>query len=152
MNPFARSQVDSMEQFLYLSELFDLYGALLTERQQRCLELHLYEDFSLSEIGEELGISRQAVYDNIHRAEAAMKSYEAKLGLAARYEKERAVLSELDQSIAELATEANSAEVAGIRARLAPLLGRGRGGLTGFLKAYPTVCSRRSRSCAAMAS
>ena len=108
-----------MEQFLYLSELFDLYGALLTERQQRCLELHLYEDFSLSEIGEELGISRQAVYDNIHRAEAAMKSYEAKLGLAARYEKERAVLSELDQSIAELATEANSAEVAGIRARLA---------------------------------
>ena len=130
MNPFARSQVDSMEQFLYLSELFDLYGALLTERQQRCLELHLYEDFSLSEIGEELGISRQAVYDNIHRAEAAMKSYEAKLGLAARYESERAVLSEIDQSIAELATEANSAEVASIRARLAPLLGREREGLT----------------------
>ncbi len=130
MNPFARSQVGSMEQFLYLSELFDLYGALLTERQQRCLELHLYEDFSLSEIGEELGISRQAVYDNIHRAEAAMKSYEAKLGLAARYEKERAVLSEVDQSIAELATEANSAEVDGIRARLAPLLGREREGLT----------------------
>ncbi len=130
MNPFARSQVDSMEQFLYLSELFDLYGALLTERQQRCLELHLYEDFSLSEIGEELGISRQAVYDNIHRAEAAMKSYEAKLGLAARYESERAVLSEIDQSIADLATEANSAEVDGIRARLAPLLGREREGLT----------------------
>ncbi len=130
MNPFARSQVDSMEQFLYLSELFDLYGALLTERQQRCLELHLYEDFSLSEIGEELGISRQAVYDNIHRAEAAMKSYEAKLGLAARYESERAVLSEIDQSIADLATEANSAEVDGIRARLAPLLGREREGMT----------------------
>ena len=72
----------------------------------------------------------QAVYDNIHRAEAAMKSYEAKLGLAARYESERAVLSELDQSIAELATEANSAEVDGIRARLAPLLGREREGLT----------------------
>jgi predicted DNA-binding protein YlxM (UPF0122 family) len=119
-----------MEQFLYLSELFDLYGALLTERQQRCLELHLYEDFSLSEIGEELGISRQAVYDNIHRAEAAMKSYEAKLGLAVRYESERAVLSEIDQSIADLATEANSAEVDGIRARLAPLLGREREGLT----------------------
>ncbi len=59
-----------------------------------------------------------------------MKSYEAKLGLAARYEKERAVLSEVDQSIAELATEANSAEVDGIRARLAPLLGREREGLT----------------------
>ena len=56
-----------MEQLLYLSALFDFYGALLTEKQQECLKMHLFEDFSLSEIGEELGISRQAVYDNIHR-------------------------------------------------------------------------------------
>ena len=52
-----------MEQLLYLSALFDFYGALLTEKQQECLKMHLFEDFSLSEIGEELGISRQAVYD-----------------------------------------------------------------------------------------
>ena len=70
-----------MEQLLYLSALFDFYGALLTEKQQECLKMHLFEDFSLSEIGEELGISRQAVYDNIHRSEKAMESYEAKLGL-----------------------------------------------------------------------
>ncbi|MCI6100458.1 MAG: YlxM family DNA-binding protein [Selenomonas sp.] len=119
-----------MEQFLYLSGLFDLYGALLTQRQQDCLRLHLYEDFSLSEIGEELGISRQAVYDNIHRAEAAMKSYEAKLGLAARYEKERRVLAGVDEDIAKLADGADAAAVADIRARLAPLLGREREGLT----------------------
>lgn len=130
MNPFARLQVGSMEQFLYLSGLFDLYGALLTQRQQDCLRLHLYEDFSLSEIGEELGISRQAVYDNIHRAEAAMKSYEAKLGLAARYEKERRVLAGVDEDIAKLADGADAAAVADIRARLAPLLGREREGLT----------------------
>lgn len=130
MNPFARLQVGSMEQFLYLSGLFDLYGALLTQRQQDCLRLHLYEDFSLSEIGEELGISRQAVYDNIHRAEAAMKSYEAKLGLAARYEKERRVLASVDEDIAKLADGADAAAVADIRARLAPLLGREREGLT----------------------
>ena len=67
-----------MEQLLYLSTLFDLYGALLTEKQQECLRMHLFEDFSLSEIGEELGISRQAVYDNIHRSEKAMESYEKK--------------------------------------------------------------------------
>ena len=73
-----------MEQLLYLSALFDFYGALLTEKQQECLKMHLFEDFSLSEIGEELGISRQAVYDNIHRSEKAMESYEEKLGLVAR--------------------------------------------------------------------
>ena len=118
-----------MDQFLYLSGLFDIYGALLTEKQQECLQLHLYEDFSLSEIGEALSISRQAVYDNIHRAEKAMKSYEAKLGLAARYESERRELAGIDESIAGLRTEANGAAVDAVRARLAPLLGREREGL-----------------------
>ena len=37
-----------MEQLLYLSALFDIYGALLTEKQQECLKMHLFEDFSLS--------------------------------------------------------------------------------------------------------
>ena len=44
-----------MERFWHLTALFSFYGALLTEKQQACLRLHLDEDFSLSEIGEELG-------------------------------------------------------------------------------------------------
>ena len=115
-----------MEQFLYLSDLFDIYGALLTEKQQKCLHLHLYDDFSLSEIGEELGISRQAVYDNIHRAEKAMKSYEAKLGLALRYQRERKELQVIDAGIEDLATAENAVAIQLLRARLAPLLGRNR--------------------------
>ena len=112
-----------MEQLLYLSALFDFYGALLTEKQQECLKMHLFEDFSLSEIGEELGISRQAVYDNIHRSEKAMESYEEKLGLVARYQKERAVLADICRSVKALRTDANSAAVGDILARLVPLLG-----------------------------
>ena len=109
-----------MEQLLYLSALFDFYGALLTEKQQECLKMHLFEDFSLSEIGEELGISRQAVYDNIHRSEKAM---EEKLGLVARYQRERAVLADICRSVKALRTDANSAAVSDILARLVPLLG-----------------------------
>ncbi len=112
-----------MEQLLYLSALFDFYGALLTEKQQECLKMHLFEDFSLSEIGEELGISRQAVYDNIHRSEKAMESYEEKLGLVARYQRERAVLANVCKSIKGLRTEENSHTVDDALARLVPLLG-----------------------------
>ena len=112
-----------MEQLLYLSALFDFYGALLTEKQQECLKMHLFEDFSLSEIGEELGISRQAVYDNIHRSEKAMESYAAKLGLVARYQKERAVLADICRSVKALRTDENNAAVRDILARLVPLLG-----------------------------
>jgi predicted DNA-binding protein YlxM (UPF0122 family) len=113
-----------MEQFLYLSTLFDLYGALLTEKQQECLRLHLFEDFSLSEIGEELGISRQAVYDNIHRSEKAMESYEKKLGLAARYHEERQELAKIYESIKDLRQAGNESAVEAILDRLEPFIGR----------------------------
>ena len=44
---------------LELILLYDYYGNLLTERQRECFELRYYQDLSLGEIGEELGISRQ---------------------------------------------------------------------------------------------
>ena len=45
-----------LEKFLHMSALFDIYGALLTDKQKRCLQMHLFEDFSLSEKRTELGI------------------------------------------------------------------------------------------------
>ena len=121
---FLKQVIAVMEQFLYLSTLFDLYGALLTEKQQECLRLHLFEDFSLSEIGEELGISRQAVYDNIHRSEKAMESYEQKLGLASRYNKERQELAKIYESIKDLRQAGNERAVEAILDRLEPFIGR----------------------------
>ena len=121
---FLKQVIAVMEQFLYLSTLFDLYGALLTEKQQECLRLHLFEDFSLSEIGEELGISRQAVYDNIHRSEKAMESYEKKLGLAARYHEERQELAKIYESIRDLRQADNERAVEAILDRLEPFIGR----------------------------
>ena len=121
---FLKQVIAVMEQFLYLSTLFDLYGALLTEKQQECLRLHLFEDFSLSEIGEELGISRQAVYDNIHRSEKAMESYEKKLGLAARYHEERQELAKIYESIKDLRQAGNESAVEAILDRLEPFIGR----------------------------
>ena len=70
-----------LERLFHLAELFDMYGMLLTEKQRRCLELHLFDDFSLAEVGEAVGVSRQAAYDIIHRSEQALEGYEEKLGL-----------------------------------------------------------------------
>ncbi len=116
-----------MDQILYLSLLFDFYGALLTDKQQECLQLHLFEDLSLSEIAGELGISRQAVHDNIHRAQKAMVGYEEKLGLVARYQRERRELHRICQELSALRTEKNAGRVDDILARLTPLLGEEAG-------------------------
>ena len=50
-----------MDEILHLTLLYDFYGELLTEKQKQVFDLHYQDDLSLSEIGEELSISRQAV-------------------------------------------------------------------------------------------
>ncbi len=64
--------------------LYDYYGDLLTQRQKECFEMRYYQDLSLGEIGEELGISRQGVHENLSRAEALLRNMEAKTGCVAR--------------------------------------------------------------------
>ena len=64
--------------------LYDYYGDLLTSRQKECFEMRYYQDLSLGEIGEELGISRQGVHDNLSRAEALLRNMEEKTGCVRR--------------------------------------------------------------------
>ena len=65
-----------MEKFVEQTLLYDFYGELLTERQQQVYESVVLEDFSLSEVAEELGISRQGVHDMIRRCSHTLEAYE----------------------------------------------------------------------------
>ena len=64
--------------------LLDCYGDLLTEHQRSVMELYYCEDLSLAEIGEPMGITRQAVRSLIKRTESILENYEDKLGFAQR--------------------------------------------------------------------
>ncbi|MBR1553431.1 MAG: YlxM family DNA-binding protein [Schwartzia sp.] len=111
-----------LEEFLRRSALFDFYGALLTEKQQRCLSMHLFDDYSLSEIGEVLGISRQAVHDMLRRSEQAMENFEARLGLLARRDAERKILAKVYDGLRVLPS-ADAAAKDELLRMLAPLTG-----------------------------
>ncbi|NLY47084.1 MAG: DNA-binding protein [Tissierella sp.] len=74
-----------VEKLVEIGILFDFYGKLLTEKQYRIVDLFYIEDFSLSEIGEELNITRQGVYDTLKRAEEKLYQYESTLGLANKF-------------------------------------------------------------------
>ena len=63
-------------------QLMPFYLRLLTERQQEILKLYFYEDLSLTEIAENLSISRNGVYDTLKKAEKSLKEYEDKLQLS----------------------------------------------------------------------
>ncbi len=62
------------------NELLDVYGPLLTKRQQEILDLYYREDLSYFEISEELGISRSAIQDAVSRAGKQLRKYEDVVG------------------------------------------------------------------------
>ena len=64
--------------------LLDYYGELLTQKQRLYCDLYYNQDYSLAEIAEETGISRQGVHDSLLHAEASLKEFERILGCAAR--------------------------------------------------------------------
>ena len=74
-----------MEKFVEQTLLYDFYGELLTERQQQVYETVVLEDYSLSEVAEELGISRQGVHDMIRRCNHTLEEYEGKLHLVEKF-------------------------------------------------------------------
>ena len=82
--------------------LFDFYGELLTDKQRECFDLHYNDDLSLAEIAEQCGISRQGVWDNIRRAEAAMTEIEEKTGLIRRFNEQSEAIAELKSELFEL--------------------------------------------------
>lgn len=65
--------------------LLDFYGELLTEKQKEYCDLHWNEDYSLGEIAELGGTSRQGVWDILRRAEATLRDMETKTGIVRRY-------------------------------------------------------------------
>ncbi len=87
--------------------LFDFYGDLLTEKQQRFFKLYYFHDLSLGEIAEELKVSRQAVYDIIKRTENILQNYEKKLGLWKKFQENEKTLLELKAVIEKTNIEAN---------------------------------------------
>ena len=68
-----------------MNALFEFYAALLTDKQMNYIELYYADDYSLAEIAEEFGVSRQAVYDNIKRTEKIQEDYEIKLHMYSDY-------------------------------------------------------------------
>ena len=89
---------------LEMTLLFDYYGDLLTERQRSCVDMRYNQDLSLSEIGEELGVSRQGVYDNLSRAEALLRNMEEKTGCVQRAMKTRKAVREILDAANKLIT------------------------------------------------
>ena len=90
------------DKIVQIALLFDFYGQLLTEKQMEIVDMYYNNDLSLGEISEQQGISRQGVYDSLKRAEKTLFEYEEKLGLIARFLKQKENMKQIIEMLDEL--------------------------------------------------
>ena len=91
-------EASDTEKNLSYGVLLDIYGQLLTERQCELLGLYYNDDYSLSEISENTGISRQGVRDAIKRGEAELDRLERSLGMADIFSEAESIAAELESA------------------------------------------------------
>lgn len=76
-----------MEKRIYLNKLYDCYRELFTDKQKEYFEAYYWDNLSLSEIGENNDVSRNAVYNQLKLIEEKLIDYEDKLNLEKKREK-----------------------------------------------------------------
>ena len=92
---------DEISKKVELNWLSAFYGGLLTDKQRQVLTLHCEEDLSLTEIAQEVGISRQGVHDLIKRCNKILQEYESKLHLVEKFVTIKEQIEEMEKSLRE---------------------------------------------------
>lgn len=85
-----------MEKFVYLNELFDLYGELLTEKQRLYFKEYYFNNLSYGEIASKYKVSRNAIYHQMTLIEEKLNFFEEKLKLYSKKEKVRDIIELID--------------------------------------------------------
>ncbi len=100
--------MDALEMVL----LLDYYGGMLTDKQKECFDMRYNQDMSLGEIAETLGVSRQAVNDNLSRTEALLRRMEENIGCVKRDMRYRAAAQEILEAATVLDASSDPAVLA----------------------------------------
>ncbi len=90
-----------MEEKVRISILLELYGKLLTEKQYEFMDLYYNQDLSLSEIGDNEDITRQAVRTILLKSKKKLEEFENQLKFMQKEEKIKKCIEELEETNAD---------------------------------------------------
>lgn len=93
--------MDLLAKSIRLIALYDIYQALLTDKQRDHFEQYYFDDLSITEISDNLGVSRNAVFDLLKRTVAKLHDYEDRLGLHAASLHQQDLIDQLDKHVDE---------------------------------------------------
>ena len=103
-----------MDKNVKVSMLLSIYGRLLTNKQYTLLDDYYNNDFSLSEIAENLQITRQAVRDNLKKGEVKLFEFEEKLGIMKTTMKQEKKIAEILSELTQIQTKFSDEQIANI--------------------------------------
>ena len=93
--------MDPLAKTTELINLYDRYQTLLTTKQKMYFEYYYFDDLSITEISENLEVSRNAVHDLIKRTVQKLYDYESKLGLYADAQERDRLLTKLKKHVSK---------------------------------------------------
>lgn len=85
-----------MEEVIYLNELYDFYGSLLTYKQRDYFENYYFNNLSLGEMAENYGVSRNAIHKQLKIVEERLKYYEENLELLEKSKKAEELVQKIN--------------------------------------------------------
>ena len=103
-----------MDKNVKISILSELYGKLLTEKQEQFINDYYNNDLSLSEIAENNNITRQAVRDILKKGEKKLFEYEEKLLFMKRMLNQEKKIEEILLELTKIQKDYTDNEVASI--------------------------------------
>lgn len=84
-----------MDSNFYLIDLYDIYGELLTEKQQKYFEDYYFDNLSLKEISENYNVSRNAIYNSLREVKEKLNTYESNLNIYKKNKKLKEIVTEI---------------------------------------------------------
>ena len=85
-----------MENNFYLINLYDIYGELLTKKQQQYFEDYYFDNLSLQEISENYNVSRNAIHNSLKETKDKLDLYEDKLQIYKKNTKIKEIITKIE--------------------------------------------------------
>ena len=100
-----------MEKNIQIGMLYEFYGKLLTEKQAFVIDSYYNNDLSLSEIADEIGITRQGVQKQIKDAEKFLIDCENKLGFVNEFYLNEKRFNKVEELLSKVITKENRNDI-----------------------------------------
>ncbi len=85
-----------MEKYVYLNELFDLYGDLLSDTQKKYFRDYYFDNLSYGEIAEKYDVRRNAILKQLKIGVDKLNKYEKTIGLYEKNKKLIEIIKDID--------------------------------------------------------